>query len=102
MKKIIVNENACIGCGACVALDGEHFDFNDNGFSTAISNENIESDALQTAIDSCPTSAISIEKSEDNESNCECSCNEECNCSEDCNCEDECNCGENCHCHNEK
>ena len=60
MKKLTVNENACIGCGACVALDNEHFDFSDAGFSTVISNENIECESVQTAIDSCPTSAISI------------------------------------------
>ncbi len=66
MKKLTVNENACIGCGACVALDNEHFDFSDAGFSTVISNENIESESVQTAIDSCPTSAISIIEVDDN------------------------------------
>ncbi len=65
MQKLTVNPNACIGCGACVALDNEHFDFSDAGTSMAISNENLESDALHTAIDSCPTSAISIVETEE-------------------------------------
>ena len=33
MKKICVNEEQCIGCGACVAIDSEHFDFNDSGLT---------------------------------------------------------------------
>ena len=68
MKKIIVNEN-CIGCGMCIAIDNEHFDFQD-GLSHAISNENLDSEALKNAIDSCPVGAIKIEDdSEENNSN---------------------------------
>ena len=33
MKKIKVNTEGCIGCGACVGLDPEHFDFNEEGLS---------------------------------------------------------------------
>ncbi len=90
MKKIIVNEDACIGCGACVAIDPEHFAFNDEGLSHSISTENLESEVLKSAIDSCPTSAISIKEVEDTESenptdnSCEC---ENCHCSEKENCE---------------
>lgn len=84
MKKIIVNKDACIGCGACVAIDPEHFEFNDDGLSHAISEKNLESETLANAIDSCPTSAISINDA------CEC---EECSC-------DECHCEEgSCECH---
>lgn len=65
MKKIEINDN-CIGCGACIAIDSEHFDFNDEGKSNAISNENLDSEELQNAIASCPVNAISITE-EDNE-----------------------------------
>lgn len=64
MKKLVVNSDACISCGACVSIDPEHFDFNENMVSHAISQENLEAESVQTAIDSCPTSAISIMEEE--------------------------------------
>ena len=88
MEKLFINKEACIGCGACVAIDSEHFDFGDDGLSQVISNENIETDEVENAIASCPTNAISKTSQCDNE-NCEC---------EDCHCED-CKCdGDECHC----
>lgn len=77
MKKIYLDENSCIGCGACIALDSEHFDFNDEGLSNVINNDNLESEELNTAIESCPTGAISLSK---------------CNCDNDCSCNSECDC----------
>lgn len=74
MKKIVVDESKCIGCGACVGNDPEHFEFNDNGKSCVISNDNLDSEALHMAIDCCPTEAITIDNCED-----ECDC-EECEC----------------------
>ena len=44
MKELTVNEEACIGCGACVAIDPEHFEFGDNGLSHAVSQDNIDSE----------------------------------------------------------
>ena len=58
MDKLIVNEN-CIGCGMCVAIDPLHFDIKD-GLSEATNSDNLESEDLQNAISSCPTSAIEI------------------------------------------
>ena len=49
MKKLYVDENSCIGCGACVALDDEHFGFNDQGLSTVISTENIDEESIQNS-----------------------------------------------------
>jgi len=86
MKKIYVNEDACIGCGACVALDLEHFGFNDAGFSQPISQKNLESEELKKAISSCPTAAISLTESDGNEEETSpdtCSNCEHCNCKED-------------------
>ena len=94
MKKIFVNEEACIGCGACVAIDGEHFDFNDDGLSEVISNENIDSENAKNAISSCPTNAINYIEEENDDCECEdCHCGKECECHQDneCNCE-HCNC----------
>ncbi len=81
MEKIYVNKDACIGCGACVAIDPEHFDFDDDGLSHAISNDNIESEDLKSAISSCPVGAISV-------SECDCGCDKD-----NCNCDSNCNCG---------
>ncbi len=104
MKEIKVSKDICIGCGACIAIDNEHFDFDDDGKSDVISQENIESEELTNAIESCPVSAISI----DSKCNCgddctcgckdgkECTCDGTCTCG--CDCEDECNCDENCEC----
>ena len=80
MKKIVVNDEACIGCGACVGIDSEHFAFNDEGLSHPISMENLDSEDLHSAIDACPTGAISIveggkeENIEDEEDSCDGCC----------------------------
>lgn len=102
MEKLKVNEEQCIGCGACVAIDPEHFDFNENGLSSVIKNDNLESANLKSAMESCPTGAISIGADKCNcceectgDEACNCGC-EECNCKEEtCNCKEEtCNCSE--------
>lgn len=81
MKKINVNHDACIGCGACVSIDPEHFDFNEDGLSEVISQENTESDEVVNALESCPTSAISyIEKDNCDCENCHCDNNSNCDC----------------------
>ncbi len=88
MKKIKVSKELCICCGACVSIDSEHFDFDDNGKSSPISNNHLESNNLTNAIEACPTSAISIIECENNECDdthdickCrECDCNHEENC----------------------
>ena len=69
MKKLKVLTENCIGCGACVGIDPEHFDFNDDGLSHVISEENLESEDLQNAIESCPVSIISIEEENVEETN---------------------------------
>lgn len=95
MKKIKVNEEACIGCGACVAIDPDHFAFNDEGLSHPISTENVDSPEVANAIDACPTSAISLTECDD------CDCEETCDCGcEECHCTAENNCG--CHCYEEE
>lgn len=91
MKNIIVDENACIGCGACISLDPEHFSFSDEGLSEVISCKNLETEDLKNAIESCPTNAISFG---DENANCHC---ENCSC-DNCSC-DNCDCNDDeCHC----
>lgn len=57
---IKVDKTTCIGCGACVAIDQEHFGFDGDGLSDVISNEPATS-ATEEAASACPVDAISIE-----------------------------------------
>lgn len=102
MKKINVDKEKCIGCGACVAIDPEHFQFDEDGKSSCLSNEDLESNVLLNAIESCPTSAISIVEEKDTKcDNPNCTCDpcecEECECNDDevCECK-ECDCNDDC------
>ena len=80
MKKIKVNKEQCIGCGACAGIDGEHFDFDAEGFSEVIKQDNLDSENLKTAIESCPVLAISIvDENCTGEESCDCGC-ENCEC----------------------
>jgi ferredoxin len=81
MKKIIVDQSKCIGCGACVGVDDKHFNFNDQGLSVAINQENQDSDALKEAIAGCPVGAISIDdvNADDDKKDDKCDC-ENCHC----------------------
>ena len=54
-----VNQEACIGCGACTAIAEDVFNINNDGFSEVVgevTDSNV--DAVKEAIESCPTSAI--------------------------------------------
>jgi len=62
---IKVDESKCIGCGACVAIDPEHFDFNDSGLSCVVKDE--VTDSVMEAKDSCPVSAITVDESNSKE-----------------------------------
>ena len=86
MRNINVDKDTCIGCGACVAIDEEHFDFDSEGKSNVISNENLESANLANAIESCPVGAISMTNGD----------KKECDCGEDCKCG--CQEGKGCSC----
>lgn len=58
--KVKVNQDACIGCGACAAICEDIFEINDEGLSEVKTNEiskDIEQE-VRDAIDSCPTGAI--------------------------------------------
>ena len=100
MKKFAVDSDKCIGCGACVAIDNTHFDFNDDGLSHVINNENIDEAQANDIVDVCPTGAIKYEELDDNE--CRCMDGEECTCGDECHCGEDCSCGDECPCHNEE
>lgn len=58
--KVKVNQEACIGCGACQAIVPEVFEIDDNGLAIA-KEEEIEESLVEDVVDAvegCPTSAI--------------------------------------------
>jgi ferredoxin len=65
MEKIKVNQEVCIGCGACTAIASEVFSFNDEGFAETNEEKNIidtmdeelKNDVID-ALEGCPTNAI--------------------------------------------
>lgn len=67
MKKIIVNKNQCIGCGACVGLVDSVFEFGDDDLAQVKENVNFENmdetlkEEVKDAMEGCPTEAIQEE-----------------------------------------
>ena len=61
--KIKVNQDACIGCGACAATAEDLFELNGDGLSEAkvevVPEE--KADEATEAMECCPTGAISCE-----------------------------------------
>ena len=63
MEKLIVND-ACIGCGLCIAQNDKYFEFNDEGLSQVkqeIVEENDKKELLNI-VEACPVEAIVIEE----------------------------------------
>lgn len=60
-KKIVVDQELCIGCGGCVGVAPDYFKLNDEGKSEVIKDYD-EADAklIEEAVDSCPVQAISV------------------------------------------
>ncbi len=68
MSKVTVDKNKCVGCGACVSIAPDNFDFDNEGISTVI-NEEVTEEA-KDAEEACPVLAIDIvgeEKKEEDE-----------------------------------
>lgn len=69
--KVKVNNEACIGCGACTFTCEAVFGFNDEGV-VAVKVPVVPQDAeeaAKTAIEGCPVEAISIVKEEEDNTN---------------------------------
>lgn len=70
--KIKVNQELCIGCGACQAICPSVFEFNDEGLAEAKEDmntlekmdEEVKEEATD-ALEGCPTGAIFEEKTEE-------------------------------------
>lgn len=68
MKKVIVDKDKCISCGACVGLVDSVFEFGDDDLAQVKEDVNFENmdeslaEEVKDAVESCPTSAIIEEK----------------------------------------
>ena len=59
IMKAKVDKSACIGCGLCAGIAPDVFRMDDDGVAEAYQDATEgNKDAVQEAIDSCPTSAI--------------------------------------------
>ena len=66
MKNVKVNQDLCIGCGACQAIADDVFEIDDTGLAKAKQNSveaELEEDVIDAA-EGCPTSAIVVTDSE--------------------------------------
>lgn len=59
--KFNVDENTCIGCGACAAAYSNTFKINEKGVSEAIENPEV---AEEVDVDICPVGAITEKTTE--------------------------------------
>ena len=71
MKKLNVNKEACIGCGACAAMVPDVFDLGEDGYAEVINSnyeKELEEDVMD-ALEGCPTNEIAFieEESKDEE-----------------------------------
>ena len=64
--KVKVDQESCIGCGACCA-NFEFFEFNDDGVSTVKGEveDIVEGEDIEEAANVCPVDAIKVEKAEE-------------------------------------
>lgn len=62
MSKIIVDQDKCIGCNTCPLLNPNVFEMDTTSYKAKVKSQPKSIDeATQSAIDSCPVQAISVE-----------------------------------------
>lgn len=60
--KVEVDQEACIGCGACTSCD--NFEMNDEGKAEAKESEVKEAGCNKEAAENCPVNCIKVEEME--------------------------------------
>ncbi|MCK5084941.1 MAG: ferredoxin [Candidatus Pacebacteria bacterium] len=62
VKKIEVDQELCIGCGACVNLCPDIFELQDDGKANVINEGESKKCDCEIAINSCPVGAIKVKE----------------------------------------
>jgi ferredoxin len=67
MKKIVIDPNLCIGCGACTAFCPAVFELDVEARKAKVAQQpkNIDNEDVQMAINNCPMSAIKVIEDEE-------------------------------------
>ena len=60
-KKITIEEDLCVGCGACASLCSEVFELADSGKAKVIKEEGCADCDCEMIVNSCPVGAIKVE-----------------------------------------
>ena len=58
--KISINQDSCISCGTCVAIDSNTYKLNDENKSIVIDANVADDETLITSEEACPVKAISL------------------------------------------
>ncbi len=63
MEKVVIDKNACIGCGLCVSRHPEYLVFDEMGQADPVGKEVTSEDkaSLLETVEMCPTEAFRIE-----------------------------------------
>lgn len=60
-KKIVVDQNKCIGCNTCVLMSPEIFELDSNTYKAFVKKQpETITQEIETTVSSCPVGAISI------------------------------------------
>lgn len=60
MKKVIIYDDRCIGCGLCESIEPKVFLITDYNIAEVVMQPQTFDGLVQQAVDSCPTDAIDI------------------------------------------
>lgn len=58
-KTVVVDQEACTGCGTCAAIAEDCFQLNEETEKAQVISQDCSEDLMQEAIDTCPEEAIS-------------------------------------------
>ena len=63
VKKVIINQEECVGCESCVELCPDVFEFNEDEEKASVKDDyEGDEECIQEAIDSCPSECIEWEE----------------------------------------